>query len=39
MELLSREVGLKSEIETGLWVLGAKVMKEELILERQISFA
>jgi len=32
IELLSNEIGLKSEIVEGLWFLGTKVMNEELML-------
>jgi hypothetical protein len=39
IEPLSREMGLKSKIEIGLWILGTNVMKDELMLERQVLFA
>jgi hypothetical protein len=36
MQPLRREIGLKSEIEEGLYILGTRVMNEELMLWRQI---
>ena len=36
IEQLRSEMGLKSEIHEGLAVLGTRVMKEELILWRQV---
>jgi len=35
MELLRREIGLKSDKQVGLLILGTKVMKEELTHFRQ----